>query len=151
MVRNVSEFSMCSLKGDTVQSPCTLLLIGYLLCLGQRKRERLRSLETRLHASATNVTYALDEETPLQHPTTPLLPGLYSLDTPNSSLHDPYQAFKTGAADTSCMYLPSHELACNTSAASSSHVGSQFEMNTTLSYGMAYKSKVHPSCYDCAY
>ncbi|KAH7134873.1 hypothetical protein B0J11DRAFT_517118 [Dendryphion nanum] len=98
----------------------------------QRKRERLQFLETRLHASGTNVMYAFDGETQHQHPMQPPVLGPDIPSTPNNPLYDLYQGFNIGAANTSCMGPVSYELACNTSEISASYVGDEFEINTVF-------------------
>ena len=141
MARTVSEFSMCSHSGDTVKNPCISLTISYSLCLGQRKRERLQSLETRLDArlGGTNAMYASGGERQLQHPMQlPLLrPG--NPDTPNDPLYDLYPEFMIGAPNASCMYFAPYESACNTSESSSSYVRDQFGINTLHPYGMPWQ------------
>lgn len=141
MARTVSEFSMCSPSGDTVKNPCISLPISYSLCLGQRKRERLQSLETRLDArlGGTNATYASGGEIQLQHPMQPPLLRPGNPGTPNDPLYDQYQDFMIGASNASYMCPAPYESACNTSESSSSYVRDQFGINTILPYGMSWQ------------
>jgi hypothetical protein len=141
MARTVSEFSMCSPSGDTVKNPCVSLPISYSLCLGQRKRERLQSLETRLDTrlGGTNSMYASGEEIELQHPMQPPLlrpgnPGML-----HNPLHDLYPDFMIEASNEPCMRLAPYESACNTSESSSSYGRDQFGINTLLSYSMPWQ------------
>jgi hypothetical protein len=143
MARTVSEFSMCSPSGDTVKNPCISLTLSYSLCLGQRKREWLQSLETRLNArlGGTNAMYASGGEIPvqLQHPIQPPLLRPGNPVTPNEPLYDPYPDIMIGASESSYMCLAPYESACNTSESSSSYVRDQFGINTVLPYGMPWQ------------
>ena len=136
-VRIASEFSTCSPNEDTVRCPRVLLSIQSLSCPGQRKRERLRSLETILQASSTNVAHGLNREGQLQHSTKPPAPepcGTVKLG--NNPLYDPFQDFGNTAVDPSFMSLAPYDMTFNTSAISSSYIGDQFGISPGLTYGM---------------
>lgn len=136
-VRIASEFSTCSPNEDTVRCPRVLLSIQSLSCPGQRKRERLRSLETILQASSTNVAQSLNREGQLEHSTKPLAPepcGTVKLG--NNPLYDPFQDFGNTAVDPSFMSLAPYDMTFNPSAISSSYIGNQFGISPGLTYGM---------------
>ncbi|EDN94265.1 hypothetical protein SS1G_10138 [Sclerotinia sclerotiorum 1980 UF-70] len=141
MARTVSEFSTCSPSGDTVKDPCISLTVTYSHCLGQRKRERLHSLERRLDARlvTTNAMSASGGEIQPQHLMQPPLLRPGNPGTPNEPLYDLHPDSMIGACNASFTYLaPPYESACNTSSEISSlYVRDQFRINTPLPYGMA--------------
>ncbi|RII15538.1 hypothetical protein CUC08_Gglean003581 [Alternaria sp. MG1] len=107
----------------------------------QRKRERLRSLETILQASSTNVAHGLNREGQLQHSTKPPAPepcGTVKLG--NNPLYDPFQDFGNTAVDPSFMSLAQYDMTFNTSAISSSFVGDQFGISPGLTYASGAQS-----------
>lgn len=141
MARTVSEFSTCSPSGDTVKNPCISLTISYSHCLGQRKRERLQSLETRLldaRPAGMNATYTSGGELQLQHPMQPPLLGPGNPATPTDSFYNLHPDFMIGASDTFCMCLTPCESACKTSEISSSYGSDQIGISTLLHYGMSW-------------
>lgn len=110
------------------KNQCLSLPISYSLYLGQRKRERLQSLETRLDArlGGTDTMYASNGEIQLQQP---MQPPLTSIDP----IYDLDPDFMIGASNA-C--LVPYESACNTSETSPSYVSNQFGTNTIPPYGM---------------
>lgn len=113
--------------------------ISYSLCVGQRKRERLQSLQVRLDArlSETNATNASGGQMQLQHPMQPSLLEPVNFVTPNDPLYHPYSAFMIEASNTSFMCPAPNDAACNnTSESLSSYVTDQFGVDNLLSYGM---------------
>ncbi|KAH6841256.1 hypothetical protein AA0119_g9683 [Alternaria tenuissima] len=107
----------------------------------QRKRERLRSLETILQASSTNVAQSLNREGQLEHSTKPLAPepcGTVKLG--NNPLYDPFQDFGNTAVDPSFMSLAPYDMTFNPSAISSSYIGNQFGISPGLTYANGARS-----------
>ena len=130
MVRNGRDSLTCSLSGDTVEGPCLLLTTSGLLCTGQRKRDRLQSLEARVHASGTNTISSFDEETQPQYPMQFPLPGL---ETPSMPITPPFNSFEgahTVATDTQCVYPVPYEMVYNTPEVLSSRLGNQIGVDT---------------------
>lgn len=137
MAQTVSECSTCSPNGDTVKNTCIPFLIPYLLYLGQRKRERLQSLETRLRSGMgdTDAGYASGRGIQLQHPTQPPLlrqgnPG----SMPIGPVYDVCQNPIIGTYNTTCMCFGPHDLASSASE-NSPFVRDQFDFNANMPYG----------------
>ncbi|KAL1792283.1 hypothetical protein ACET3X_008790 [Alternaria dauci] len=113
----------------------------------QRRRERLRFLETVLHASGANAVCGLNTEVQLQHSAEPLAPEPCGTDRFRSNpVYDPFQGFENTAVDAPSMGLAPCDMLFSTSASSSSYVGNQFGIDPILSY--ANDARSYTSTFD---